>query len=328
MKEVFNRKVGKSKMLPVFIGGHPRSGTTLLGDILGSHPFCICTPESQFKVSVYQRLEIKDKEYFDVNRAFEKIKKHWRYKIWAIDEFMDFEEKISSYEDLILILVRKYAIKNNKFNASIWVDHTPSNIQFAELLNYIFPEAKFIHIIRDGRAVAASQIPLDWGPNTISGAAYSWMEAIKKGLSAEELLRDKIIKVKYEELVADAEIVLKKICDFLEINYFPEMLQGGGFKVPEYTIKQHLLLGKPPDRSRINVWEKKLTKRQIEIFESIAGEFLEKLNYTLLYGKNAKSMNLSEKLLFYLYELWRGRIINKIRHKKRKEKGIILARKQ
>ncbi len=315
-------------MLPVFIGGHPRSGTTLLGDLLGSHPLCICTPESQFKVSVYQRLEIKDKEYFDLKLVFEKIKKHWRYKIWALNEFIDFNEKISSYKDLILFLVRSYAVKNNKLNASLWIDHTPSNIQFAEFLNYLFPEAKFIHIVRDGRAVAASQIPLDWGPNTISESAYSWVEVIKNGLYTEEILKDKIIKVKYEDLVTDTEMILKKICDFLEINYLPEMLQGGGFKVPGYTLKQHLLLGKSPDRSRIDAWEKKLTKRQIEIFESIAGEFLEKLNYTLFFGKKAKRMNLFEKVLFSLYELWRGKIVNKMRRKKRKGEWILLAGKQ
>ncbi len=320
--------MGKNRIMPVFIGGHPRSGTTLLGDLLGSHPFCICTPESQFKVSVYQRLGIKDKESFDINQTFEKIKKHWRYRIWALDEIMDFKKKVSSYEELILFLVKNYAIKNNKLEAKIWIDHTPSNIQFAGFLNYLFPEAKFIHIVRDGRAVAASQIPLDWGPNTISGVAYSWVEAIKQGLSAEELLKDKIIKVKYEDLVSDTEIILKNLCDFLEINYMPQMIQGGGFKVPGYTLKQHSLLGRSPDLSRINAWQNKLTKRQIEIFESIAGEFLQKLNYSLLFGKNTKSMNLREKLSSYIYELWRSKIINKIRRKKRKEKGILLAGKQ
>lgn len=317
------KNMKEAKIDPVFIGGHPRSGTTLLGDLLGAHPLCICTPESQFKVSVYHRLKIHNKEYLDVNKTFGKIKKHWRYKIWALDESLQLDSEINSYEKIILFLIKNYAIKNNKLDARIWIDHTPSNIQFVEFLRYIFPEAKFIHIVRDGRAVAASQIPLDWGPNTISGAAYSWVKTIDIGFFAEEILKENIIRVKYEELVTDTEMILKKLCDFIGINFLPEMLYGGGFSVPGYTLNQHMLLGKSPDQSRINAWQQKLTKRQIEIFENIAAEILKKLNYTLLFGENAKKISLNEKILFYFSELWRSKIINKIRRKKRKEKGLL-----
>jgi hypothetical protein len=316
-------------VIPVFIGGHPRSGTTLLGDLVGSHSDCICTPESQFKISVYRRLNLHGNEAPDLRKATEMIKRHWRFRIWALDIAAIPYGEIHSYADLILWFAKSYSMKSSKPDAKIWIDHTPANIQFAGLLTELFPEARFINIIRDGRAVAASVMPLDWGANTIDRAACSWVEDISCGIAAESALgKDRVLDVRYEDLVRETQITLEKICHFLNLQYQPRMIHGGGFKVPGYTIQQHSMLGSEPDAKRVNAWERKLNARKIEIFESIAGELLSYHGYTLKYSGNARKMNSIEKMISGIQEIYRGQIVNKLRRRERKKKGVETARIQ
>jgi len=66
------------------------------------------------------------------------------------------------------------------------------------------------------------------------------------------------------------------------------MIGGTGFKVPQYTQKQHSLIGRNPDSKRVTAWKTSLTHRQVEIFESIAGKLLSDLGYSLKYEYEAK----------------------------------------
>ena len=312
-------------MLPVFIGGHPRSGTTLLGDLIGSHSDCICTPESQFKISVYRRQNLQGNDAPDLRKTAEIIGKHWRFRIWGIDMAGIPYSGMHSYRELILWLVRSYAVKFSRPHAGTWIDHTPANIQYADTLAELFPAARFIHLVRDGRAVAASIIPLDWGANTIDRAAYSWKEYISYGIAAEASLgNDRLLRVRFEDLIHQPHRTLERICLFLHLQYQPRMMQGGGFRVPGYTALQHALLGKEPDAQRARAWEKKLSPRQIEIFESIAGDLLSSLGYPLLYGNGARKMNGMDKIISGIREIYKGKIANKFRRQERKKRALEL----
>jgi len=307
-------------MIPIFIGGHPRSGTTLLGAMVGAHTDCICTPESQFKTRAL-RQSCRDKA--DISTALRWIKEDWRFRIWGLDIGSAPLDELHSYSTLILWIVNAYAEKFGKKNPGLWVDHTPSNVKNAASLLELFPDAKFIHIVRDGRAVASSIIPLDWGANTINGAALSWAKRMSQYVAVESSLGSKkIVRVRFEDLVLDPETTLISICGFLGIDYQSQMVRGGGLKVPQYTLKQHSLIGKGPDQKEVKSWEKELSPRQIEIFESIAGELLLSLGYALKYGRKAKKMNLSERLISGLQEIYRRNMINEFRRKKRIREGI------
>ncbi len=306
-------------MLAVFIGGCGRSGTTLLGSMLGAHSECLCTPESQFKTDVFLKLKNNKKSITDIEYALYLIKNHWRFKIWGITINSYPKEKIISYQELINFIVKLYGEKVGKPNPKIWIDHTPNNIKFSSTLIDLFPESKFIHIVRDGRAVASSLIPLDWGPNTIDKAAHFWLNRLKYGIEAENYIKKgHIIRIRFEKLVETPQETLEGICTFLNISYQNQMVMGNGFNVPLYTAGQHSLIGKPPDKSRINIWQEKLTSRQIEIFESIAGDTLLKLGYSLHHGLKAREITTTEKLLLNFQDVVRRKFINKIRRKIRK----------
>ena len=82
----------------------------------------------------------------------------------------------------------------------------------AYLLNEEFPKAKYIHLLRDGRAVANSVLSLDWGPNTIPVAARSWVKNVSYGLAAESFFNnEKILRVKYENLTLKPIETLKNM---------------------------------------------------------------------------------------------------------------------
>jgi hypothetical protein len=310
-------------MMPVFVGGCGRSGTTLLGAILGTHSECICTPESQFKTDLYHFLSQSDNpDFMDVLNRITKLR---RFRFWGFDiDKQSFpSKKISTYSELIFWIVKKYAEKTGKRNPGIWIDHTPANIRHTGILFELFPDARLIHLVRDGRAVAASMIPLDWGPNTIDHAAHFWMKKILLGLEAEKKWQEKVIRVKYEDLVHDPEKMLKHICSYLNIDFQSEMIKGTDFRVPLYSSEQHALIGKEPDIRRVNAWENTLKPRQIEIFESISGQILVTLGYSLHYGVNARKMTGTEKTKSLLYELYKKNLINKFVHWLRIKRGLV-----
>ena len=315
-------------MKAIFIGGCSRSGSTLLGAMLGSHTECLCIPESQFKIDVL-RYSYQDKSDSNVQHFINKIKRHERFKL-GFDVDLDsalLPENGSSFPGLIRSIVRKYGEKRGKFNPKIWIDHTPSNIRHVSTLFELFQEAKMIHIVRDGRAVAASIMRLDWGPNTINKAAHFWVERVAYGLAAESFWGQKrVMRITYEELVKEPEVTLKGLCRWLDIDYQNAMLQANGFIVPEYVLEQHGLIGKLPDSGRINAWEKVLSARQIEVFERLTSDFLLYLGYPLKYGLKARSMTGMERVIWAIREILMGGVVNKIRYKLRTKKANIKGR--
>jgi hypothetical protein len=311
-------------MRAIFIGGHPRSGTTLLGAMLGAHSACICTPESQFKIRVHRHFENRHRPV-DLDAARAMIEKHWRFKLWGLDLDLPPLAEPASYADLLFSLAREYAAQEGKPHARCWVDHTPSNLRHASTLRRLFPASQLIHIVRDGRAVAASIMPLDWGPNTICSAAHSWADAVSQALETEMALgRDAVKRVRYEALVREPEAVLRELCEWLDLEYESAMREARGFVVPAYTAGQHALLGGGADPARIAAWEQALSPRQIEIFESIAGDLLQALGYRLTYGAQARGVGRFERLRFAVEETWRSRI-NVHRQRRRQARGVAAA---
>jgi len=297
--------------------------------MIGAHSKCICTPESPFKTRALRHASVEQNGRIDIAAAFNAIKRDWRFDIWGLDLRSLPNAEIHSYPELILWIVKKYGEKSGRRNADLWVDHTPSNVKNAGALLGLFPQAKFIHIVRDGRGVAASILPLDWGANTIDRAALSWSKRLSQYLGIESRLGDeKIIRVGFEDLVMNPEATMKKICGFLCIDFQPDMVRGSGFTVPNYTAEQHSLVGKAPDAGEADAWEKALRPRQVEIFENLAGEMLSSLGYPHRYGKSAQKMTTKEKVVANIEEIMKREVINKARHWQRIKKGVATASKQ
>ncbi|UOQ45393.1 sulfotransferase [Halobacillus salinarum] len=307
----------KNTNLPIFIGGCGRSGTTLLGSMLGAHKDCLCIPESQFKTDM-----INEFDKNNINELVISIKNNVRFRLWNLDINTISIENINSYGDVLEFFINEYSKKVSRSNFKMWIDHTPNNLEYVKQLKEIYPQAKFIHLVRDGRGVASSIIPLDWGPNTVKSAANLWKTKLSYGLAAEQFVnKDDIFRVKYEELVIDPEKTLKEICEFLGIVFQKSMIDGNGFSPPKYTTKQHDLVGTKPNKSRTEAWKHKLDSREIEIFECLTADLLECMGYSRLYEGSYSDINRRELIFLNIKELSRY-FYNRIHYQIRRNKNI------
>jgi len=185
-------------------------------------------------------------------------------------------------------LALAYGRKLGQPAAEVWIDHTPTNFRRVRGLLRLFPAARFIHLVRDGRAVAASLLPLDWGPNNALHAAEFWMARCALGLAAElDLGPDRVLRVRYEDILQEPESSLRRITSFIGLDYEPEMASANASKPTRYHERQHHLVGQAPVPSRAAGWQQVLSRREVEMFEAEAGDFLETLGYQPRYGVRA-----------------------------------------
>jgi len=291
--------------------------------MLGSHADLLCVPEMQFKFDILRFSGHEAQGTEEKTDLIRKLATRSSFRIWEldIDAIATPAEQLRG-RALIEWIVRAYGKKVGKPAPTMWVDHTPKNVRYAWTFFRSFPEAKMIHIVRDGRAVAASVLPLDWGPNEIDSAARFWVERLAYGLAAESFWRKKVVRVRYEDLVQYPQTTLHSLCETLAINYDPAMCRAAGFQVPKYTAKQHALIGSKPNPARVNAWEKQLTPRQVEIFESIASDLLKTLGYTPQFGLSARPLSRRERILAGIREFYKREFSNRSRKRKRKRETI------
>lgn len=303
-------------MRVAFIGGAPRSGTTLLGSILGSHPSVVATPESAFKTDVFRDLQ-KSPAELDSQAFAAYLRGHRDFKTWdALLDLGGFGHGVgqSAVAAVVERAVMCYARSVDKGAAEVWVDHTPHNPKFAVTLNELFPGCKMVLVVRDGRAVANSSVPLRWGPNTVFHAAAVWGIHTAYALAAEEALGSaRTHRIRFEDLVSDPHGVLPELCNFLGLDFDPVMLEGKDYVVPMAHRKLHPLVGQAPSAARADAWQHSLLARDIEIFEAATGELLSMLGYENQYGALARPANRRERLRFLAVEAAFQHVVNPYR---------------
>lgn len=256
---------------PVFIAGCDRSGTTLLGDLLGNTSWTVTTPESQFIHDLM--VQIKLGSFDSALSAAQWLNDNFRYVVWDLQlssqqlaSLIDLDNPRNTVESLVECYISKH--QPNKGSADVWIDHTPDNFKYHPVLKCLFPEARFIHIVRDGRAICASIKHLDWGPNNAYSASRHWAERLQQAVTVEVAEGNSLMRVRYEDLVAEPARILEEICAFIDIPFEPEMLKGGGLKLPEFTRKQHHLIGQSPHTARAYAWRQQLSRYEMKQFES------------------------------------------------------------
>ena len=276
-----------SVLRSIAIGGCSRSGTTALGASLGGHPHATCPPEAQF---IFELVHAASRGPGDVptittERASTVLAASRRFHLWdlSVGPIMETFQGRSSVavRDVIDAAVAHYAFSHQTPGTSFlyWVNHTPSCLKYARLLQDIARSEKFIHIVRDPRDVVASQLSVRWGPATAYGASRRWMEDLAAGVAAESYLgREGCLRVRYEDLVASPSITMQAICSFLGWSYHPLMIEGVAH-VPAYTRQQHLRVGRGLDTASIGRWRDRLSRRDAEIVEAVVGDTLEYLGY-------------------------------------------------
>jgi hypothetical protein len=148
----------------------------------------------------------------------------------------------------------------------------------------VWPDAMFIHIVRDGRDVAASQM-IDhsaWGYNDIDDAAEGWCKMLAV---ADKVPAARILNVRYEDLVIVPEETTKKLCRFIGVSWSPNMLshseQDSAFLKDHYRHPSGEQVRKPLFSASIGRYKNELQPSDVLKFEEIAGKYLDKFGYPL-----------------------------------------------
>ena len=261
-------------MHKVFIGGCPRSGTTFLASLLSASPHCRTAPESWFKFALLNPGALTGSD-------IDALRSDFTFNLWSIPHFPSTLSPGMPRREVFDRILECFIDDGPTQEPRYYVDHTPANIRHVERLSKTYADARFIHIIRDGRAVYASVRDLTWGPRDPISAARWWERNITAGLAAALHTGDRMKTVRYEELVSKPAQVVEGICTWLGIPFEPEMLAGDGSFVPEYTRSQHQLVGRPASTDTVDRWRSRLTPLEVAAFEVEAGSVLESLGYTL-----------------------------------------------
>lgn len=206
----------------IFIGGSPRSGTTLVQNMLDSHPLVLGGPEF---LHLPDLIELRRKLYSSISLEW-------------IDIFCS-REDVDNY--LVLTIKKLFLPLAEKHKCEFYSEKTPDNILvFSELID-LFPEAHFIQIVRDPRAILSSMQQVkkraigkglkapSFTVNISTSIAYI-KRCFDAGYKAIKHSPAKVLTVVYEQLVADPEMESKKICSHLGIEWDERMLRPGDKK--------------------------------------------------------------------------------------------------
>ncbi len=268
----------------LFLIGAPRSGTTWLQLLLAQNPTVATTSETHLFTQYFNLLE-----------------KRWRHetgrlqdghKVNGLTQLIDEKEFYSVLRSFADRVLTHSGVENS--GATLFMEKTPENTLHAGLISRVYPEAYFLHIIRDPRAVVSSfsnaaKTWWAWAPTGPISVTRRWRDNIKKGRYFGDLT-DRYLEVRYEDLVSDGSRELLRIWEWLEIRsdikqcdraiqacQIDNLKSGSDDVVKPWSIENE-----PEGFFReggINMWREEMSDTDISAVEYIAGDLLDELGY-------------------------------------------------
>lgn len=259
---------------PFFLLGHDRSGTTMLRLILDRGDVAV-PPESMFLLEVDPGQPAED-----VLRA---AWTHPRVQLWGLsDEPPAVPAGLNGMDAFRFAVSAPFVAYAEREGKARWGDKTPAYIGHVDRLAATWPNARFVVLVRDGRDVALSVMNVPFGPNNAWAAARSWAAAIREGREAAARFRGRVLEVRYEDLVSKPAETVAAVCDFVGLDYSDDMLaieQTDRSKVVADQSAWFTNVWSGITTAAVGKWRTELTPRQIELFETVAGDELRALGY-------------------------------------------------
>ncbi len=277
-----DRRNDEPFVFPFFVGAG-RSGTTLVRAIFNAHPDMAVPDESNF-VSVLARMRARydGSDGFAASLFLNDLFEQRRFRRWRLskdDVQIAFDHHPpTDLAEAIRTVFALYARRNGKTR---YGDKTPSYVLHVSLLADLFPESRFIHVIRDGRDVALSMLDVDFGPRSIGGAAQLWKAHVTAGRDAGHRLGpSRYQEIRYEELLDDPEAAVTSLCGFIDLPFDPDMLRyferSETITSPSAWSRRHLVL--PPTKG-LRDWRGQMPEKDVALFDVLAGDLLTQLGY-------------------------------------------------
>jgi hypothetical protein len=243
---------------PVILVGAERSGTTVLRLMLNSHPLLAWNEEFEYSVDLMSDGPAPDC-FPDLDRYCQHLEldRIFLASAFVIDESLSYPELINSF------LVQKRQ-RDDKQHIGCTIHR-----HFDRVLK-IWPDARFIHLLRDPRDVAPSVVAMGWAGNVYTGCDR-WMQAESLFANlARRLEPERYMTVRFEDLVTNPAQELGRICEFCGVHFDPAMLD-----YPKHSTYS------APNPRMVQSWKRKMAQADVQLVESRIGEMLSERGYEL-----------------------------------------------
>ncbi len=276
---------------PFFIIGSGRSGNTLLRRILHAHSELFIPPETYVLGRIIKLFrQYSNMKWSDlVSLIYSRFQFHPEFFIFGIDSLQPLANKVSKCDKrkrslaYIINSFYLYYAEVHNIKKQRWGDKTPINTFCLDRIYSVFPKAKFIHIIRDGCDVVYSYVNAGIY-NEYTEAALRWKISVKLARKFGNKHPENYLEIRYEDLVNNPEKEIKKVCDFLEIDFEPQMINSENIadKLGDVAVrKHHANVYKPINKENIGKGRKKMSLEDKIQIDKIIGKELLQLGYKL-----------------------------------------------
>ncbi len=263
---------------PIFIVGHPRSGTSLLAAMLGRHPQVLALPETHFfnevryalaphyargAAAVAGRLETTRMRHLPLER--ERVRE-------ALARAGMTPKAV--FEALAGALLEQAGRER-------LVERSPVHIRHVEDILAMWPDAQVIWIVRDGRAAISSLRKLDWASDDLPVLARQWTRNMRFALAAHAAHPEQVMRVDYEDLIAHPTDVLARLCARTGLSFDPAMLdhKRATQSVSSFEQGWKANVDAPLIASRASAWQDELSADERAEIEAIMAPVLIELGY-------------------------------------------------
>ena len=266
---------------PLILLGVSRSGTTLLRVILDRSPG-IAIPDESFFVPLLAR---RHGRRIDAERFLDDVARIPTIRDWGVC-VADVAGRVSSGAPAGAAIAAIFEAYAEAAGKPRWGDKTPMYMRHLELLEELFPEAQYVHLIRDGRDASLSFLQMPEGtftrtwahPTTPEQFACLWRKEVGDARSlGRRVGASRYYEVRYEELVAEPGAAVRAICTFAAIPFEPAMLDYT--TAVDVSAKPHQQRLLTPPTSGVRSWRDDMSAEGVAAFESVAGDLLGELGY-------------------------------------------------
>ena len=281
-------------MTRVFILGNPRSGTSLFRLMLQQHQAIVAPPEGGFAHWLLPKYE--DWKYADatkegcINDFIRDVFDCKKMETWDLNRELLrslIKDRLPrSYAELVSLVYQAYTYTNS---TEVIIDKNTYYVKHLKDLHRIWPDAHFIHLVRDGRDVASSYLEVNslnskspYRPNLPTNMvkiAQEWQQTNQEILLFLESQKNPFMTIKYEDLVSNPIHSLTGVCDFLTIPFQENMLEYHldhrvKYQEPKATLDWKKWTKNPLNMSRLGRYKSDLNKEQLNVFLANAQDML------------------------------------------------------
>ena len=270
---------------PLLVLGVRRSGTTLLRVMLDRHSELAVPDESYFVPQLADRHLWRHRGTTDAEAFADDLRRLPTLREWdvPVDEVRARLRPGMRAGEAIAAVYETYAARRGK---SRWGDKTPMYMQRLRMLDRLFPDALYVHLVRDGRDAAISFLAMPAGivtetwahPRTAADFACQWRAEVRaaRRLGAR-VGAGRYLELRYEALVAEPERELRRICSFAGLAFEPAMLEYAG--AVDVSAKPHQQSLTRPPTAGLRDWRTQMAPADVAAFEAVAGDLLRELGY-------------------------------------------------